>query len=193
MSLAFVAALASVASGRGNGQAVPTATQQFQLSVFGGASGVATGFNSGRNLGITAGVDLGIRPLYSIFPSLEIRGTYPVNKGQVDSQRNILAGLKLAKHYGFVRPYIEVLFGRGEIQYPNGYDTPHRDFFYVQSTSNVVSLGVGLDLQLNNRFACKADAQFQSYSSPVIDSGHLFAEAATVGLVYRFTFNHRNQ
>ena len=192
-SLLVSATLALVASGRGGAQAAPTATQQLQLSVFAGASAVATDFHSGRNLSITAGVDLGLRPVYSLFPSLEVRGTYPVDKGQVDSQRNILGGLKVAKHYGPFHPYADFLFGRGEIQYKNGFVTPDRALFYTQSVSNVLSPGIGMDLQLNHHFSFKVDAQFQRYSSPVTNSGHLIAKSGTVGLVYRFTPDRRQR
>ncbi len=190
----IIVAVGASACVRGSAQAVPTATQRLQLSAFGGISGVYTGFNSGRNLGITAGIDLGIRPVYSLFPSLEARGTYPLDKGQTDNQRNILFGLKLARHYRRFHPYADFLFGRGEIQYPNGYDTPNRDFFYTQSTSNVFSPGVGFDLQLANHFSFKVDAQFQRYSSPVANSGHVLAKAVTFGSVYRFSFGeHRRR
>ena len=180
--------LVALGSFRALCQAVPTATQRLQISVFSGLSGVYTGLESGRNVGITAGVDFGIRPVYHLFPSIEIRGTYPFAKGQVDNQRNVLGGVKFAKHYGHIRPYADFLFGRGEIQYPHGYDTPSRAFFYVQSTSNLVSPGFGVDLELNDRFAVKADGQFQRYASPVAASGHAIAKSVTVGLAYRFSF-----
>lgn len=163
------------------GQAVPTAIQRLQVSTFGGVSGVHTGFDSGRNLDTTVGVDLGFLPHYSLFPSLEVRGTYPVDKGQVDSQKNILVGPKVALHYGRIHPYGDFLFGRGQINYQNGATNPVRTAFYVQSVSNVFSPGAGLDFELNEHFALKADAQFERYSSPVTDSRHPFAKIVTFG------------
>jgi len=40
--------------------AQPTASKLFELSTFGGLNGTYTGLSGGKNLGITAGVDVGI-------------------------------------------------------------------------------------------------------------------------------------
>src|SRR5258708_4803423 len=71
--------------------------------------GTYTGLNSGKNLGIAAGIDLGFRPFFSVHPSFELRGSYPLDKGSIDSQTNILAGLKTAKVFGRFHPYAEIL------------------------------------------------------------------------------------
>ncbi len=178
------------------GQASPTATRTLQISAFGGLSGTDTGLFSGRNLGITAGVDLGFRPFHTFYPSLEVRGTYPVSKGNVDSERNILSGIKISKRYGRFHPYGDFLVGRGQINYGNGgYAAPDFQsyYVYVQSVSNVFSPGAGLDLQLDRQFSVKVDGQFQRYSSPVTDSGHLYSKSLTVGIVYRFAFDRKRR
>jgi Outer membrane protein beta-barrel domain len=188
-----VLAVATVISaiGSAEAQSIPTATQALQLSVFGGATGTFTGLNSGRNLGITAGVDLTRLPIYGFSPSLEVRGTYPVDGGQVDSQRNVLGGLKVEKPYDRFRPYGDVLFGRGSTPYENGgFPDPSHTFLYIENPANVLSLGVGTDYNLSRRFAVKADIQFQRYASPVTVSGHLYSKPITFGIVYHFEFNH---
>ncbi len=172
-------------------QAAPAATQTIQLSVFGGFAGLYTGYDAGRNLSLTGGLDMGFQPKFSLFPSVEMRGSLPIDKGQIDNQRNILVGPQVAKHYGRVRPYAAFLFGRGQINYPNGADTPARNAFYVQSTSAVYSPGLGIDFELDDHFALKADAQFQRYSAPVADSGHVVAKVFTLGVVYHFSFGRR--
>jgi hypothetical protein len=173
-------------------QSSPTATQPLRISAFGGATGTFTGLESGKNLGITAGIDLTARPFYSFYPSLEVRGTYPFAEGHIDSQRNILVGLKVEKFYDRLRPYADILFGRGSIHYENGgFPDPSNTFLYLQSPSNVLSVGGGADYNLTDRFAVKAEVQFQRYSTPVTVSGYLYAKPITVGLVYRFDFNHR--
>ena len=63
--------------------AKPTADQNIQLSVFGAASGDYTGLSGGRNLSITAGIDLALAPWYGMRPALELRGTYPIEKGTI--------------------------------------------------------------------------------------------------------------
>lgn len=170
-------------------QASPTAVQGQRLSAFAGLTGTFTGLNGAKNLGITAGIDLGFRRYYGIYPTVEARGTYPLAKGNIDSQENILIGVKLSRHYGSLRPYIDFLAGRGLVKYINGYPSLDGSFLYVQSASPVYSPGLGIDYDLSHRFSVKADIQLQHYESPVTPSGHLYAKPLTGALIYNFDFN----
>lgn len=173
-------------------QAIPTASQPLRMSAFGAATGTYTGLGGGRNLGITAGFDLGFKPFYRFYPTAEIRGTYPIDGGQVDAQENILYGIKLARFYGRFHPYANFLIGRDKITYENGgYPDPTGTILYLETVSNVFSYGGGLDLSLNDQFALKIDAQFQQYGEPVTTNGHIYSTPISVGIVYRFDFNHR--
>ena len=177
--------LCSVAAGV-QAQAVPTASQALQISVFGLGTGTYTGLNGGRNLGITAGANVEVRPRHSIYPSLEARGTYPIYGGQVDRQKNILGGLKLSKHYGSLHPYADILVGRGQISYENGgLPNPAGTYQYLHSPSTVVSPGLGIDYAVGEHIQLKADLQIQHYSTPVTASGSLFAKPLSVGVIYR--------
>ena len=171
-----------------NAQNAPTASQYLRLSAFGGATGTYTGLEQGKNLGITAGADLNFGYYFGLYPSVEIRGTYPVHSGALDGQRNILGGLKVEKRFGRFHPYGDILVGRGQIDYPNGfvYGTP--PVTYLQSITNVISPGVGVDMDLNHYFALKADFQVQRYDTPF--GFHIHPRALTAGVVYRFDFNH---
>ena len=172
-------------------QNIPAATQPLQISAFGAATGTYTGLDGGKNASITAGADIGWKPFYGIYPAVEVRGTYPVDGGQVDAQKNILFGLNLAKYYGIFHPYGDVLFGRDKIDYQNGgYPNPTGRLLYLDSDSNVFSVGGGLDLTVSDHFAVKFDAQFQHYGVPVTASGHIYSAPLSVGIVYRFDFNH---
>lgn len=174
-------------------QATPTGVEAFRLSTFAGATGTYTGLGGGRNLGVTAGVDLGIRSFFSLEPSLEIRGSYPFAKGVVDSQRNILGGVKLAKRFYAFHPYADILYGRGQINYAGqGYLNPSRNFLYQQTAGNVLSPGVGVDLNLSRQFSLKADFQYQRYDTPVVASGHIYAKPITGALTYHFDFNRNH-
>ncbi len=175
------------------GQAIPTASRRLQIAGFGGITGTYTGLNSGRTLGVTAGADFGFRPFFSLYPSVEVRGSYVIDKGQVDSQKAILGGLKVEKPYGRFHPYADFLFGRGQINYGQGIATPDRNAYYVQSFSNVVSPGIGIDFQLNESLSLKADGQFQRFSTPVTESGHLYSKPLTLGVEYRFSFERRRR
>ena len=98
-------------------QAVPTASQTFQLSAFGGLTGVFTDLEGGHNLSLSAGVDLAFLSLHGFHPAAEVRGIYPVHTGPISSQKSLLGGIRVDHRYGFVRPYVDFLAGRGEIDY----------------------------------------------------------------------------
>ena len=168
-------------------QAMPAASRPFTLSAFGGATGTFTGLDGGKNLGITAGGDLGFKPFHYYYPSVEVRGTYPIDDGHVDSQKNILGGVKVERFFGNFHPYVDFFFGRGKIDYLNGgYPNPAGTLLYLDSISNVYGPGGGLDFVLTEHFALKIDAQYQHYGTPVTTSGSLWSAPITVGVVYRF-------
>jgi hypothetical protein len=188
-SFVVAASLPSVAGA----QAAPAYVQPASLSVFGGLNGTYTGLSGGKNLGITAGVDLRVYNFRSYMVSGEARGTYPVDDGAIDSQKNILAGLKVGRTYfGDVHPYLDILAGRGLIDYENGgFLNPAQTLIYTSSPSTVLSPGLGLDLDVYGQFGLKLDAQLQHWDTPVTPSGSLYAKTLTVGVVYRFNFNHQ--
>ena len=166
---------------------MPTASRLFSLSAFGGATGTFTGLDGGRNIGITAGGDIGFRPFHAFYPSVEVRGTYPFDDGQVDSQKNILVGGKVERYFGYFRPYADFFWGRGKIDYLHGgYPNPEGTLLYLDSVSNVFAAGGGLDFTLTDHFALKFDGQFQRYGTPVTTSGSLYSKPFTIGVVYRF-------
>jgi hypothetical protein len=173
-------------------QAFPTATQPLHLSAFGAATATYTGLSGGRNIGMTAGVDLSFRPFYRLYPTAEVRGTYPIDDGQVDSQENLLYGIKIEKLYHRLHPYGNFLVGRDKITYQNGgYPNAAGTLLYLSSVSNIFSYGGGVDLDINDYLALKVDAQFQQIGVPVNSTGHIYAKPISVGIVYHFDFNHR--
>jgi hypothetical protein len=172
-------------------QATPTATQNLQLSAFGGITGSYTGLESSRNLGITAGADIGFKPFHLFYPSAEVRGTYPIDNGTTAGEKNIMGGLKLERFYGQYHPYVDVLYGRNKIDYQDGgYPNATGTLLYIESIANVISFGGGVDIDLTPHFAAKLDGQFQRYGTPVTASGDIYAKAFTLGVVYRLDFNH---
>ena len=168
-------------------QAIPAASRPLTLSAFGALTGTYTGLGGGKNLGITAGADLGWKPFHRYYPSIEVRGTYPVDKGKIDSQENILFGPRIARFYGNFHPYGDFLYGRAKVTYAKpGYPNPTATLLYLDSVTNVLSFGGGLDYTLTDHFALKIDGQFQHYSVPVTTSGTIYSKPITVGVVYRF-------
>lgn len=200
-------------------QALYTATQTMSLSAWGGATGTFVNLptststtaipvvgtpgspvtfdtlsNGGRNLGITAGVDLRVWEFHGLLPSIEIRGTFPFAKGQIAGEENAFVGLKVEHIFGRYHLYGDFLFGRGEMQYQGrGYLSPNQQYLYLQSFSNVLSPGVGVDIDVTHHFAAKLDAQLWHQGVPVTTSGTLNSLAFTAGVIYRFDFNKRLQ
>lgn len=166
-------------------QATATASQRITPSLFAGMSGVYTGIGSGRNVSLTAGLDLAFLPGHRLRPALEYRGMIAVDKGRTASLKNNLGGLKLGTSFRRLQPYVDLLAGRGETTYANGgVQVPNTLIFYTHSSSNVYSLGGGADLLAAHQFALKLDFQMQRYSSPVTMTRHAYSEVGTLGIVY---------
>ncbi len=173
-------------------QAVPTATQAMQLSAFGGLSGVFTDVLDGHNLSFTAGADLSFRPFFGlgIVPSVEVRGTIPFESGTIAGQSSVMGGARFERRFGPVRPYADILFGRGAIDYQRG-GLSEPPYLYIRTTSNVYSPGGGVDLDLSHHWAAKVDFQYQFWSTYPPLPGTLTPKMLTGGVVYKFDFNHQ--
>jgi len=175
-ALAKLALLMTVASLThvGHAQSVSTASQQLELSAFGAATGTFTNM-----------------PLRLLRPSIEVRGTYPIYDGHVDSQKNILAGVRVEHAFGRLHPYADFLIGRGEIDFGQG-GFVVGDIEYISTNTTIYSPGVGVDYSLGHGLAVKADLQYQHWDTPVVSSGTIHPAALSLGAVYHFNFNPRN-
>lgn len=174
-------------------QAVPAGTQQLQLSTFVAATGTFTDLEGGKNFGITAGADLTFLAFRTFRPAFELRGTYPIDKGHISSQKNFLLGPKVEYPIGPFHPYVDFFFGRGEINYHDpGF--VFGNIRYISSNTFIYSPGIGLDYNLTHNVAIKVDAQFQHWNTPAVASGAIHPTAVTLGAVYNFDFNphHRH-
>lgn len=188
VKLALLAAVVSLANFSHAQASTPTATQQLQLSAFGGLNGTFTDFLGGKNAGITAGADLTFLALRRFRPSFEIRGTYPVDSGHISGQKSFVLGPRVEYPLGRFHPYADFLFGRGRIDYLNG-GFLFNNLRYLSSTTNVYSPGVGLDYDLTPRWAVKADLQYQTWHTPVLPNSSIHPKAITFGVIYHFDFN----
>ena len=184
--------LATISGSRiATAQALPTAAQPLQLSAFGGVSGVFTGFGGGKNFSITAGADLGLPVWHGLRPVVEVRGTYPMDRGLVVAQKDALGGLRVNFLLGRrIHPYGDFLAGRGEMDYRLGYRFGLT--VYEVTTTWIYSPGVGFDYDLTDRLSLKVDAQLQHWGAPPTTKGRIYTSVGTVGLVYRFNFRNRN-
>jgi opacity protein-like surface antigen len=187
--LVLLSALSSL-SHSASAQSSPSATQQLQLSAFVAGTGTFTNLQGGKNLDITAGVDLTFLSFRLFRPAVELRGSYPIDEGHISSQKNFLVGPKVEYPIGRLHPYADFLIGRGEINYLNGgylYGN-----IYIRTNTTVYSPGFGLDYNLTHNLAVKADFQYQHWDTPVVPSGSISPKATTFGAVYVFDFNPRH-
>lgn len=187
IALLSVASLSTIAA---HAQALPTATVGFRISGFAGFSGDLTGLESAKNGDITAGIDIGLRPFHGFYPAIEARGMYPVDRGQLVSVDDLLGGLRVSRRKNRFTPYADGLFGRALLKYANGgLPDSTGTIYYLQNTSNAVSLGAGTDWDWSEHLSLKADLQLQRYDSPVVTTGTLYSKIFTLGIVYRLGFS----
>ena len=189
VSFGFVGSLPS------SGQSIPAASRGLIPSAFAGITGSYIGLDGGRNLGLTVGLDVGFRPFFGLLPSIEVRGTYPVDNGGVAGEEHAEGGLRVQKRFGSLHPYADFLYGRGELNYQNGgLAVPMQAFRYIKTTSNVISPGIGFEIDVSPHFAVLFDGQAQIWSVPfdpsgaTTNAGHITSVAGTVGAVYRFNW-----
>jgi opacity protein-like surface antigen len=186
-------ALIALASAHGAyAQSAPTATQQLQFSVFVASTDTLTKLAGGKNVDTTAGVDLAFLTFRLFKPFVEVRGTYPIDKGNVTRQKNFLVGPRVEYPLGRLHPYVNFLVGRGKIDY-NAPGFAFGNTMYVSSTTMVYSPGAGLDYNVIRNLSVKTDLQFQHWSTPATVSGTINPTALTLGIVYNFDLNPRHR
>jgi len=172
-------------------QALPTAAQPLQLSAFGAASGVFTGFGGGKNFSIPAGGDLGLPVWQGMRPVVDIPGTYPLDRGLVVAEKDAMGGLRVNFLLGRrIHPYGDFLYGRGEMDFRLVYIFGNK--IYEVTTTWVYSPGAGFDYDFTDHLSLKVDAQLEHWGEEPTTKGRVYTSVGTVGLVYRFNFRNRN-
>lgn len=145
----------------------------------------------GRNISLSAGADLGFYSFLGLRLGAEVRGEAPLKSGQVDGQKSILGGLRVTHEpsgyglFGHLRPYGDVLAGRGAINYQNG-GYPAPGVLYLSNTSAVYAGGGGLEFDVTRSFSVKADALVERWYTPVGTNGHIYSKQGGIGVVYRY-------
>lgn len=175
------------------GQASATALQRADVSVFAAGTGTFTGLEGGHNLALTAGVDLSIKSLYGFRPAIELRGTYPVDSGAVDGQKDVLIGARVMKTVYRFSPYVDAFFGRGALSYPGGiivfFPNSSGGFRYDRTSTNIYAGGGGVDVRITPHFDLKGDVQVERWGTPVVTSHRIYSKPVSIGLVYHFDLN----
>ncbi|MEK6398929.1 MAG: hypothetical protein V4734_12645 [Terriglobus sp.] len=176
-------------------QAKPTATRSIAPSAFVLVGGSYTGLGAngstrlsggGRNITVTAGLDVGFYSFGHYEIGAEVRGSVPVNKGELVGESAILGGGRVSYESSKpVRPYLDVLFGRGQMDYQKG-GYAVGNLLYKQTAGNVLSGGGGVEWDFMRQISLKADAQLQRWNTPVVERGNVRGVQASIGLAYRF-------
>ncbi len=186
--------------------AQPTAMRKFQTSVFGLISGTDTGLpvrnpngslgSDGRNVALMAGVDVSVYSWRQFAAAVEARGAYPISKGDVVGEKSFMGGARVSYEpagtfatpiAGFLsrfRPYGDVLYGRGEMDYQKG-GYLVGNLLYTQTAGGIFAGGGGLELDVSRRSSFKADYQVEHWKTPVTSSGSVLSQQFGVGVVYR--------
>ncbi len=187
-ALMFGFAIEAIAVPAASAQASPTATLRVDLSAFAGVTGTYTGLEDGKNAAITAGLNLGLRKRFGVRPSVEVRGTLPFDKGNLNSERDVLGGLRTEFTFRHLYPYADFLVGRGDISYTGTFSPASEGLVYGRSSSTVYSPGGGIRYGLGRNLSVFGDVQLQHWATPVAASGHIYSKPFTAGLVYRFAY-----
>ena len=182
LSLVFTQSLSS--------QALPTASKNTDISIFGGYTVVAPDYEPAHDKGVTMGVDY-TRYIHRLpfVPSLEFR--FGDTTGPAVNEHFYLVGFKAQRDYRIFHPYLDFMGGIGAITYAAqgrpGYGPDHgRD----------LAMGAGVDIDLTRRFQAKIDLQYQSWNlganltqKPQGGDYTLSPVTVTVGVTYRIPFH----
>jgi len=151
-----------------------------------GANATPTFFNSGKNVLITAGLDVGFYSFGHYTVGAEVRGSFPVNSGKFVGERALLGGARLSYESNVpLRPYIDVLAGRGQLDYQNG-GLVIGNLLYRQTAGAVYAGGGGLEWDMLRQISLKADVQVEQWSTPVVSRGYIRGGQVSIGAAYRF-------
>jgi hypothetical protein len=161
-------------------------------SVFAGTSGLYSGLGEGRNASVTAGVDLA-RLYHGLFIGAEIRGRLPILSGQVVGEKALLGGMRIKTTFHKVRPYADLLMGRGNLIYQQGgYAVPAQDARYLETYSSLISPGAGVEINLSGHLGFLVDGQLEHWRVPFQSGGanvgpsSMYSKVGTLAIVYRF-------
>ena len=156
-----------------------------------GSNGSATHRHGGKNVALTAGANLGFLSFGHFMLGAEVRGSYPLDRGHIVGEKSILGGARMTYETGgLIRPYVDGLFGRGQMNYQDGgYKLLTPSGFtlgYSQTATNIYDFGGGLEFDVFRQISLKADVQAQHWNTPVIANGSVWSGQASIGAAYRF-------
>ncbi|MDE1163070.1 MAG: outer membrane beta-barrel protein [Acidobacteriaceae bacterium] len=175
-------------------QSVFTAEKGADIFVFGGYTYLKPDYgpDSVHNNGITLGADFTRYFRWPVTPSIEVRYTHA--SGPVVNEHTFSGGLKVGKTYRTrFHPYADILAGLGGVHYVT---PPVPD--YPDDTALAITYGGGVDIDVLDNWAVKADFQSQHWNlgknatiKPDGEDYTLSPLAFTIGVSYRIPFHSR--
>jgi hypothetical protein len=189
-SIALFLFFAGCSVGLSHAQARPTASRVAQVSVFGGWAPTQTDFGYHTKNGYMFGGDFGVFPArWWLSPALEFRYTHARNNPVTET--SYLVGPRFQRDFGRFRPYGDVLFGVGKIDY-HPVIVPGD----AHDSGRNISYGGGLDIGLTHHVYLKLDFLQQNWNlgkdGNFANTGDytLSPRNATVGVVYDFSYSN---
>lgn len=167
-------------------QAAPASQRTGELSAFIAYSLVSPQWNgiSDTNNGVTFGIEYArfIRHL-PVVPSIAIRAkTAP---GNTVGEHTLGGGIKFDRSFHAFRPYGDFLISAGNVTFTHPV-VDYRPKLYISDNSIVYSVGGGVDLDLTQSWAVRADYQYEWWSIGINQDFN--PRALSIGVVYRIPY-----
>jgi hypothetical protein len=154
------------------GQAIPTASRAGDAQIGIGYSAAKPDYIPQTFQGIAAYADFDFRPHLGI----EAEFHQANNIGSYQSfQRTYEIGGRYLRAYGPLVPYVKVLVGRGQFEYPYG---------EAEANYTMYAGGAGVDFKLGLYLRVRGEYEFQKWTS--FPNGGLTPHIVTIGLAYHF-------
>ena len=153
-------------------QAVPTASRAGDLQVGAGFTIAKPGYGQQSFQGFTAYADFDLRSHLGIEAEFH---QFSSATGDQSYQRTYLLGGRYFRPCGPLVPYVKVMFGRGDFNYPFG----ATDLAY-----NLFAAGVGADYTLRPSLSLRGEFEMQRWSG--FSSPGLNPQLVTLGIAYHF-------
>jgi opacity protein-like surface antigen len=153
-------------------QAVPTASRAGDLQVGAGFTIAKSGYEQQNFQGFTAYADFDLRSHLGL--EAEFHQVSSTTSDQ-SYQRTYELGGRYFRAYGPLVPYLKIMFGRGDFNYPFG----ATDLAY-----NLFAGGIGADYKLRPSLSLRGEYEMQRWSG--FSSPGLNPQLVTVGLAYHF-------
>jgi len=160
-------------------QATATAARAGDLQIGVGYTIAKSGYEQQNFQGFTAYADFDLRSHLGL--EAEVHQVSSTSSDR-SYQRTYLLGGRTFRAYGPLVPYVKVMFGRGDFNYPFGYT----DLAY-----NLFAGGIGADYRIRPSLSLRGEYELQSWSG--FSNAGLTPQLVTLGLAYHFAAKPRSR